>query len=224
MMSPRHITLACVLWLCAGLLACSDAGGPSPESPPEPVRGEEASRRAVEDARALMAEAEVLARAQAAAKQLGQTLKTRLVGAMTEGGPEAAIELCSAEAQSITSAASAESGVRLGRASLRTRNPSNVPPAWVRAWLEEQGERPVEGVEGFARVSGGPEGRRAEFLMPIGVEGPCLVCHGDPGAMPDGVRSLLEERYPEDRATGYALGDLRGALWAEALIDAPGGR
>jgi len=32
------------------------------------------------------------------------------------------------------------------------------------------------------------------------------------------VKAELAQRYPHDRALGYAAGDLRGALWAEAPV------
>jgi len=87
-----------------------------------------------------------------------------------------------------------------------------VAPDWVAAWLRQQGERPVEGVEGI-RGEAGP----ARFLAPIGVEPICLNCHGPAASIPPDVRAALSELYPDDRAIGYAVGDLRGALWAESL-------
>jgi hypothetical protein len=86
------------------------------------------------------------------------------------------------------------------------------PPEWVAAWLREQGERPAAGVVGFARVEDG----RARVLRPIAIEGPCLSCHGD--AITPAVSALLAEHYPNDRAVGYQLGDLRGALYAEVDV------
>jgi hypothetical protein len=38
----------------------------------------------------------------------------------------------------------------------------------------------------------------------------CLVCHGETveGALGEKIKAL----YPQDRATGYRLGDIRGAF------------
>jgi len=33
------------------------------------------------------------------------------------------------------------------------------------------------------------------------------------------VTERLASKFPDDQATGYALGDLRGALWAEVAVD-----
>lgn len=41
----------------------------------------------------------------------------------------------------------------------------------------------------------------------------CLTCHGADLA-PD-VQAAIAERYPDDRATGYRTGELRGVIWAE---------
>ena len=35
--------------------------------------------------------------------------------------------------------------------------------------------------------------------------------------MPD-VRKILDERYPKDAAVDYTVGELRGAIWAEAPV------
>lgn len=166
---------------------------PSGEKPPDP-------------------EAAALARANAAADHLGSNLRARLVAALQEGGPAKAVEVCSAEAPEIARAAADETGARVGRSSLRLRNPANEPPEWVAAWLESTGEAPAAEATGFARIEDG----HARVLRPIPVEGPCLACHGK-NVAPE-VAAILRERYPSDRATGYELGELRGALWAEAEV------
>lgn len=157
-------------------------------------------------------DAALLARAEAAATTLATTLRGRLTAAMREGGPAAAVEVCAREAQGIAATVRRDTGVTVGRSSLRLRNPADAAPPWVDAWLRAQGERPAAGVNGVRAV----EGDRARVLRPLAVEGPCLACHGPATSIPEGVRAALSARYPGDRATGYALGDLRGALWAEA--------
>lgn len=187
------------------LAACgqaSPAAPPASEPAPEAPAATEAAPTPDEAALAL---------ANAAADELGRTLRTRLSAAMAEGGPARAAEVCSSEAGTLTAEIAARHGATVGRGSLRMRG-STPPPAWVQAWLQAQGERPAAGVTGFARVEHG----HARVLRPITVEGPCLTCHGASPA-PE-VAVLLAERYPGDRATGYAEGDLRGALYAEAPV------
>lgn len=156
------------------------------------------------------AEAE-LDRARDAAVTFATRLRARLLAAMGEGGPARAVEVCAQEAPAIAGAVSAESGALVGRASLRTRSPRNAaPPPWVKAWLVEQGERPAAGAKPIRAIEGG----EARVLLPIAVEGPCLACHGPEEGIAEEVRAILAARYPSDAATGYAEGDLRGALWA----------
>jgi hypothetical protein len=155
--------------------------------------------------------ADPLAAANAAADELGGTLRARLLTAMAEGGPARAAEVCADEAPSIAASVAERTHARVGRGSIRMRGASTTPD-WVSAWLTEQGERPAEGVVGFARVEGG----HARVLRPIAIEAPCLSCHGE--SIAPAVATILDARYPDDTARGYALGDLRGALWAEVDI------
>lgn len=177
---------------------------------PEPAGPEVAAAQAAEDA-------EALTRAEAAAGELASTLKSTLVGTMQEQGPVAALEHCAGNAQALTVEVGRKHRVKIGRSSLRLRNPDNAGPGWVTAWLKERGERPAEGVGVYAEVVEAEGARMARRIQPLGVAPPCLVCHGATPAEP--VRPVLAARYPEDQATGYAPGDLRGALWVEVEID-----
>jgi hypothetical protein len=161
--------------------------------------------------------ADAIARAENAAKLLGKRLRERLSDAQNLG-PERAIQVCADEAQSITAAVRAETGLAVGRSSSRLRSERDAAPPWVAAWIAAQGERNVEGVAAIRVVEQAPSGQVARVILPIGVEAMCLRCHGDRDQLSPGVRAVLDTRYPTDRATGYATGDLRGALWAEAPV------
>lgn len=163
-------------------------------------------------------EAAAIAKADAAALKVGKTLKDRLGAAMGGGGPVAAIGVCTNEAQLLTATVGAEAGVTVGRSSLRTRNPANIPPDWVATWLAQQGERKAEGVSPYSGIEQGPTGKVARVIRPIAIEQACLTCHGDPKAMNPGVLAILKDKYQDDVAKGYQVGDLRGALWAEAAV------
>jgi len=147
-----------------------------------------------------------------AADAFSGRLRGALQGAMQRGGPVAAVEVCATQAQTLRAEVAREHGVRLGRASLRLRSAADAAPDWVDRWLRAQGERPAAGVVGVRVVEGGVR----RVLRPIAVEGPCMACHGDAASQPEALRAALQARYPADRATGYAVGDLRGALWVEA--------
>lgn len=160
------------------------------------------------------AETDALARADAAAKRLGGTLKARVVEELGKGDAAAAVTVCAAEAPKLAATIRTETGVTVGRSSLRLRNPANAAPAWVQDWLRAQGERSAEGVVPVATVVDG----KARVIKPIAIEAACLTCHGAKETLAPGLAAELGKRYPADAATGYALGDLRGALWAEVPV------
>lgn len=161
---------------------------------------------------------ERLGAVKAAIPALGTELKSKLQAAMAEGGVDAAVGVCADEAQALTRKIADERGVTIGRSSLRLRNPANQPPAWVATWLAEQGERRFEGVKGIDRIDTVDGVQMARVLRPIPIEAVCLNCHGAKESLADPVRAVLTERYPTDAAVGYAEGDLRGAVWAEAAV------
>lgn len=220
------------LWIPVVTLSMTLAGACNPQEQAEPAPPPEPAERQREDieepasaaeasfsiGRAPTSEAEQQAvdRARQAAQHLGRTVRARLMEAMQQG-PEAAVRVCASEAQALTRKAAEEQGARVGRSSLRLRNPENEGPEWVRAWLHDKGERPAEGVEPAVGISSDPP--VARFVGPIAIEGPCLMCHGPSDAIPAPVRTILSEHYPNDRATGYRLGDLRGAIWGEVPLE-----
>jgi len=150
------------------------------------------------------------------ARTLGGSLKARVVEAMAAGGPAAAVAACQQEAPARTAAAQATGPV--GRASLRLRNPANTGPEWVQAWLRATGEGPASAATPVRAVVEGPQGPVARVGLPIAIEGPCLLCHGDPAARDPATAAAIHAAYPQDAANGYALGDLRGLLWAEEPV------
>jgi hypothetical protein len=151
-------------------------------------------------------------RAEEAGRAFQKALQARLGEAMAQGGPPAAIEACSRDASRIAAETGAATGVRLGRASERLRNPANATPAWARAALEAASGRKGADVKPLVADLGASIG----VLLPITVGPACVGCHGPAASLKPAVREALAARYPADRATGYAEGDFRGFLWVEA--------
>ena len=59
-------------------------------------------------------------------------------------------------------------------------------------------------------------------LTPIQMASSCLTCHGGPEDLGEGVADALAKHYPEDAATGFAEGELRGWFWVESpAVDEP---
>lgn len=117
--------------------------------------------------------------------------------------------MCAERAPAIAAEVARERGVRIGRTSTRLRNPANRAPAWARERITDGALPPEPSIETL------PDGG-VHALFPIPAAGLCMPCHGDRGAIDSGVRGALAARYPDDRATGYAPGDLRGWFWVEA--------
>lgn len=123
-------------------------------------------------------------------------------------GPVEAIRVCRLDAPEIALAHSGD-GVRLGRASHRLRNPANASPAWVQPILDAYLANAEDRAPRVASLSGD----RVGYVEPILVQPLCLTCHGD--ALTPEVSAEIEALYPDDRATGFAVGDLRGVFWLE---------
>jgi Protein of unknown function (DUF3365) len=125
-----------------------------------------------------------------------------------EGDPDANAARCAG--------AGAVAGVEVGRTSARLRNPANAPPAWARAYVAGTDGRKAADV----RPAAFDLGDRVGLLRPIEIRRRCLGCHARREDLSAGTRAWLARSYPEDRALGYALGDLRGFWWAEAPKEA----
>lgn len=153
------------------------------------------------------------AEARAISARFADKLKSELVGAMKVDGPVKAIEVCNVAAPAIAADASAN-GWSVSRTSLKTRNPKGAPDAWEKSVLEEFDAAKSKGadaakLEHFEVVERSGV-RTFRFMKAIPVAEPCLTCHGD--AIKEPVKAKLAELYPGDRATGYKLGDIRGAF------------
>ena len=144
--------------------------------------------------------------AQAALLPLKQGLKGALERALADG-PAAAVDVCQLEAPRIT-AASAAPGIRVGRTSHRLRNPANAPAAWLQPLLDEYVKSWPALTTGRV-VDLGAEG--VGYVEPIPMQPLCVTCHGNPVA-PE-LLAHIRERYPDDRAVDFEVGDLRGLFW-----------
>lgn len=207
---PRLIlVLASTLFLAAG---CSTDEVAAPELVTAPAV---APVPTSEPVAAMSDTAPELQRAQEAMADLGQRLKTALTEKMQAEGPVAAVDFCHEEAPLIASDVAKEHGVAVGRTAVRHRSPDNTPTAWQQDVLErfvEQSETTppqemvfAERTDATLRVARG-----------IPTQAPCLACHGSNIAEP--VRVAIAERYPDDNATGFSEGDLRGMFWAEVPL------
>lgn len=141
------------------------------------------------------------------------------------GGPVGAITACRDFAPQIARTASAESGWAIRRVSLKNRNPRAVPDDWERSVLEQFEQRAAAG-ETPASLERGEivgKGETAEYryMKALPTQPLCLSCHGSTGDISPAVRARLAELYPDDRATGYRVGDIRGAITLRKPLPQP---
>ncbi len=155
----------------------------------------------------------LLQRARAASDAVLARLLARLNQEYQQGGAERGVQVCAQVAQSLTQQIGREQGVNIRRVSLKNRNPRNTPDAWERRILQQwerdqKAGKPLQEVAEWRTERGQ---RVYRYMRPIMVAIPlCLECHGT--QIKPEVRRLIRERYPNDKATGYQLGDLRGAF------------
>ncbi len=147
--------------------------------------------------------------ATAAIGALQASLLQRLTSALQSSGPVGALEVCAAEAQTLTQQQGQQAGVEVGRTSHKLRNPKNAPRAWAAAYVQEHAGARLGDVK--PRVF--DLGDRVGMLKPMPVGAMCLTCHGTQVA-PELVTAITA-RYPQDQARGFSEGELRGFFWAE---------
>ena len=139
---------------------------------------------------------------------------------VTKDGAAAAVPFCKDFAPSYgkektaewVAKAKAELGAKsfgFRRVSLKNRNPLNAPSA-------EQ----VEILQQWERGALKPAFYQADgkfyTMHPIKITQPlCLNCHGDNSTLDKKAAAEIVKLYPQDKATGYRLGDLRGAFVTE---------
>ena len=159
-------------------------------------------------------EAERAEQSRALSKDYAKRLKGTLLEAIEAGGPEAAIAVCNTAAPAIAQDAAQASGWSLGRTALKVRNPDNAPDAWEREILLRFQDQAAQGADmaslehyETATKDGKPVFR---YMKAIPTQAPCLTCHGS--NLSPSVTAKIAELYPEDQATGFAMGDLRGAF------------
>ncbi len=156
----------------------------------------------------------LLKEARGTAKMLGGKLKAEVVKSMKASGPVGTIPFCKERAPQITAEVAKATGWQVGRTSLKYRNPGNAPDAWEQAVLKTFEERkakgePVKGMEYAEMVE--QDGKKVfRYMKAIPTGKPCLNCHA--AEIKPQVEATLKQLYPEDKARGFKLGDIRGAF------------
>jgi hypothetical protein len=144
----------------------------------------------------------------AAKDRLFAQLTGRLMEVMAAQGPVAAIAVCKSEASEIAKSVGQQEGVKIGRTALKLRNPKNQPPSWSESLIAAATDQPT-----FLTLDDG----RGAALLPIKLKALCLLCHGPADQIMPEIKDQLATHYPDDQATGFEEGDLRGWFWVETI-------
>lgn len=156
-----------------------------------------------------------LSAARAAVKNLADGLQAQLGAAIQSGGLVSAVTACHTIAPAVTDEASSTSALTVRRTALKVRNPANAPDAFERRVLErfQREMRAGSDPASLEHAETVTEGGRAVFrymkAIPTAAT-PCLGCHGS-NVQPE-VKAEILRLYPNDEATGFSAGDLRGAF------------
>ncbi len=162
----------------------------------------------------LPAEAEqaLLARGQAIVKEAGALLSSNLLAAIQAKGLTNALAYCSVKALPLAELVAAGNKVELRRVSHRARNPQGKADAFESEVLRRFQSQLAPNQPPPALLTS----NRADtvtFFAPVVINNPlCLQCHGEPGKdiAPENL-TFIRGLYPQDAATGFKQGDLRGA-------------
>jgi hypothetical protein len=141
------------------------------------------------------------------ADQFAGDLKGKLQEALSRGGAAEAIYVCRSEAPKIA-ATHSKQGWAIGRVSDRNRNPHSAAGEQELAILAQfRSESAPEFVERWHRED---STATYHYYEPIHTMPLCLKCHGTSGDIDPVVKAALAEHYPNDKATGFTIGELRG--------------
>lgn len=150
--------------------------------------------------------------AEKVAKELLKTLGGNLKKHLKANGPIDALQFCSQNAYNLTQKVSDKFGkdIDVKRISLKPRNPANTPSkneAEVLLKMEQEikaGKKPHNVVVETPTY--------AIVYKPLVInKKACLICHGDLSKRPK-LAKAIKDIYPADKATGYKMGDFRGAI------------
>ena len=198
----RHFIL--VLLVSVALSACSKGEDKGAATPPErkrgPVPGEPAYAESARHTIAIF-------------KDYQQEVIGLLKAALTGGGTVAAIEVCKGVSTNLDARFEGLPGVKVRRVTEQARNSRHTPDEFERSVFTEWREQMKVGghPSAIARETG--DGLRV--MQPIMLQSRlCLRCHGTKNDISKEVQEKLRQQYPDDKATGYKMGELRGAFSA----------
>ena len=169
---------------------------------------------------------QALLEARQVSKELAEKVRGLLLQEIERGGFLNAVRVCSESAQKITQQFYKDTGHYARRVSLRYRNTNNIPDDYERRKLEEFDFLNREKRLGNEYIEVVKEGSQEylRYMRPLVAIPLCLVCHGPKENIPSEIKAILAEKYPDDRATGFLSGDVRGTISVKIALPHRGSR
>lgn len=148
---------------------------------------------------------------------LFKTLEPKLQEKIKKDGFAKASEFCTNEAQKLTAEVNKnlQKGVSIKRISLKNRNPLNAPATKNEENILKSFDLlNSSGVMLRALVENSTNSYK--FYKPLVIQkGVCLKCHGDENTIDKDAKALFSKKYSNDKAVGFKMGDVRGAIVVE---------
>ncbi|MCU0370759.1 MAG: DUF3365 domain-containing protein [Bacteroidales bacterium] len=157
-------------------------------------------------------QAELIAKGKKITMLSFKALSGEVIDAINEGGVQNAVGYCHVQASPLIDSLSKVHQAKISRVSDRYRNPQNKPGELDLEVIHAYQKQLAEGSELQPHLEVTAD--EVIFYSPILILNPlCLNCHGEPGTTLEQANlDFIRSKYPDDRATGYKLGDLRG-VW-----------
>jgi hypothetical protein len=157
------------------------------------------------------------------AMEFMKDLKGVLISQIQTNGVLKAVSVCSDTAQVLTNNFGIQKGVYIRRVSFKNRNGNNSPDDFEKKVLSKfellhQNKELNSETEHTEIVQEG-EFKYLRYLKPILVQAECLNCHGSENDILPEVKHLIAQEYQNDKAVGYLIGDLRGAVSLKRVVE-----
>lgn len=140
-------------------------------------------------------------------------LSGNLMEQMKAGGPAQAIPFCNEQALPITNQLAEKFDVTIKRTSNKVRNSGNEPSERELQILEQYSNS-LQNKTNLEPIVEVDAQNVKHYYAPIIAQANCLACHGTINeTVAVKTDSIIKSLYPNDLATGYKEGDLRG-IWS----------
>jgi len=150
------------------------------------------------------------------AKTFMESLKSVLIKEIQTHGIVSAVSVCSDTAQLLTNNYGISKGIYIKRVSFKNRNPMNVPDEFetkvLKMFEELHSKNQIKPETEYVELIEENGISKVRYMKPILVQPECLNCHGAEEQISPQVKDVINKIYPDDKAKGYQMGDLRGAV------------